>query len=59
MSALHADGTREYDAHNLYGLTQARVTAEIMARAHGSRPFLLTRRALGPSFGPVAVVMVA
>ena len=45
MTALHSNGTLEYDAHNLYGLAETRVTAEIMARAHGSRPFILTRRA--------------
>ena len=45
MTALHSNSTLEYDAHNLYGLAETRVTAEIMARAHGSRPFILTRRA--------------
>ena len=48
MTARHFNGTLEYDAHNLYGLAQTRVTAEIMARAHGGRPFILTRRAPRP-----------
>ena len=52
MTARHADGTREYDAHNLYGMAETRVTAEIMARAHGRRPFILTRRAPGPPLWP-------
>lgn len=44
-TALHFDGMREYDAHNLYGLAEARVTAEIVARVRGRRPFILTRHA--------------
>ncbi|KAK9835041.1 hypothetical protein WJX81_006384 [Elliptochloris bilobata] len=43
MTALHHNGTLEYDAHNLYGLAEARVTAEVMKRMHRTRPFILTR----------------
>ena len=44
VTARHGDGSLEYDAHNLYGLAQAAVTARVLARlAPQRRPFVLTR----------------
>jgi hypothetical protein len=44
VTARHGDGSLEYDAHNLYGLAQAAVTARALARlAPHRRPFVLTR----------------
>jgi alpha-glucosidase (family GH31 glycosyl hydrolase) len=43
MTARHADGTLEYDAHNLYGLSEAAATAPAVADVTGKRPFILSR----------------
>ena len=43
MSADHHGGVKEYDAHNLYGLMEARATAEGVVAATGRRPFVLSR----------------
>ena len=53
-TALHFNGVREYDAHNLYGLAEARATAEIVARVRGRRPFILTRHARSAVLHPVS-----
>jgi alpha-glucosidase (family GH31 glycosyl hydrolase) len=42
-AALHADGTREYDAHNLYGTNMAIAHWDSVARTTGKRPFLVSR----------------
>lgn len=40
----NADGTYQYDTHNLYGLTMATATRNsLLARRPGKRPFVLTR----------------
>ncbi|EFN51090.1 hypothetical protein CHLNCDRAFT_141480 [Chlorella variabilis] len=41
--ARHAGDVLEYDAHNLYGLAEARVTAAAIRLIKGTRPFILTR----------------
>ncbi len=45
VTVRHFDGTLEYDAHNLYGLYQAAVTASALERLRGKRSFILSRRA--------------
>jgi alpha-glucosidase (family GH31 glycosyl hydrolase) len=48
-SALHYDAAtaqwavREYDVHNLFGLMEARLTADAVAAVRGKRPFVLSR----------------
>ncbi|KAF8062769.1 alpha-glucosidase [Scenedesmus sp. PABB004] len=42
-SAKHANGAREYDAHNLYGTSMAWAHYNSVAEVTGKRPFLLTR----------------
>lgn len=42
-SALHANGAREYDAHNLYGTSMALEHHKAVIDITGKRPFLLTR----------------
>ncbi|WIA20582.1 hypothetical protein OEZ85_004970 [Tetradesmus obliquus] len=42
-SALHANGAREYDAHNLYGTAMALEHHAAVEKITGKRPFLLTR----------------
>lgn len=40
----NADGTRQYDTHNMYGLTMLTATRNaLLARRPGRRPFVLTR----------------
>eukprot|EP00197_Chlamydomonas_leiostraca_P010624 CAMPEP_0202870766 /NCGR_PEP_ID=MMETSP1391-20130828/16729_1 /ASSEMBLY_ACC=CAM_ASM_000867 /TAXON_ID=1034604 /ORGANISM="Chlamydomonas leiostraca, Strain SAG 11-49" /LENGTH=1290 /DNA_ID=CAMNT_0049551399 /DNA_START=24 /DNA_END=3896 /DNA_ORIENTATION=- len=43
MSAVHHGGVLEYDAHNLYGLAEAKVTYDVLQQLLGTRPFVLTR----------------
>ena len=43
MTAHHEDGALEYDAHNLYGLSEAAATAHAVAEVTGKRPFILSR----------------
>eukprot|EP00887_Chlorella_sp_A99_P002350 scaffold10.g2350.t1 len=41
--ATHRDGTLEYNAHNLFGLSSAKAVSEAVGTALGARPFVLTR----------------
>lgn len=43
MSAIHAGGVREYDAHNLYGFMESVATQAALVAATGKRPFMVTR----------------
>lgn len=42
-TATHADGSLQYNAHNLYGLSEAVATHAALERITGKRPFILTR----------------
>ncbi|KAG8053555.1 hypothetical protein GUJ93_ZPchr0001g33097 [Zizania palustris] len=42
-SATHYNGVLEYDAHSLYGLSQAIATHQALQGLQGKRPFVLTR----------------
>lgn len=54
MSALHFDGTdsiEEYNVHNLFGLMEAKLTAESLTTTRdGKRPFVLSRSHSTKSF---------
>jgi alpha-glucosidase (family GH31 glycosyl hydrolase) len=51
VSALHYDGTLEYDAHSIYGLSEAVAThAALLELQPGKRPFILTRYRQCPAF---------
>lgn len=52
-TARHADGSLEYDAHNLYGLSEAVATHSALEKITGKRPFILTRCTMSPSSPPV------
>jgi hypothetical protein len=41
--AVHADGSREYDAHNLFGTAMAMRSHAAAAEVMGKRPFMLLR----------------
>lgn len=43
MTVRHYDGTREYDAHSLYGMAEAVATKVALTAVRGKRPFLLSR----------------
>ncbi|PSC70424.1 alpha-xylosidase 1 [Micractinium conductrix] len=43
MLASHVDGSVEYNAHQLYALSEARATAAAVESLAGKRPFVLTR----------------
>lgn len=43
--AVHADGSTEYDAHNLYGTTMAMRFHAAFTAITGKRPFILSRYA--------------
>ncbi|KAL8105936.1 hypothetical protein AgCh_029668 [Apium graveolens] len=42
-SATHYNGVREYDAHSIYGFSQAIATHKALEGLQGKRPFILTR----------------
>jgi alpha-glucosidase (family GH31 glycosyl hydrolase) len=41
--AVHSNGAREYDVHNLYGTAMALEHHAAVEKITGKRPFLLTR----------------
>ena len=41
--AVHADGTREYDAHNLFGTAMAVRNTKAATEIIGKRPFFILR----------------
>lgn len=43
MDALHYGNVTEYDAHNLYGLTEAIATRRVLERRYNRRAFVLSR----------------
>lgn len=45
-TAAHADGSLEYNTHNLYGLSEAVATHAALQKVTGKRPFILTRWAV-------------
>ncbi|XP_071714287.1 alpha-xylosidase 1-like [Rutidosis leptorrhynchoides] len=42
-SAVHYNGVREYDAHSLYGFTEAIATYKALRALKGKHPFILSR----------------
>lgn len=43
-NATHADGTTEYDVHNLFGYTEERATYNMLSEVRqGERPFIIAR----------------
>lgn len=43
MTVQHHSGARQYDTHNLYGLSEARATHAALLNITGKRPFVLSR----------------
>ena len=43
MDALHHGGVREYDAHNIFGFTEAIATRAALESHYKKRSFVLTR----------------
>eukprot|EP00877_Chromochloris_zofingiensis_P000355 jgi/Chrzof1/1031/Cz01g37220.t1 len=43
MTATHYNGARQYDTHNLYGLSEAIATAHALKQIIKKRPFVLSR----------------
>ena len=54
VTAMHYDGTLEYNAHNLYGMYETLATSNALQKLRNKRPFILTRclyrSPLAPSF---------
>lgn len=59
VTAVHADGSLEYNAHNLYGLSEADATYGALQHITGKRPFMLTRCASVASDCPTPHPMVS
>ncbi|KAG7401329.1 hypothetical protein PHYBOEH_001745 [Phytophthora boehmeriae] len=53
-SALQYGGIRQYDAHNLYGMTESIVTNAVQEELTGKRSFVLSRSTFPGSGGHVA-----
>lgn len=43
MTALHHDGSRIYDTHNIFGMAEGQVTFNALQRIQKKRPFVLSR----------------
>ena len=43
ITAMHYDGTLEYNAHNLYGMYETLATADALQKLRNKRQFILTR----------------
>jgi len=43
VTAVHYDGTLEYNAHNLYGMYETLATANALQKLRNKRQFILTR----------------
>ncbi|KAH6774919.1 Glycosyl hydrolases family 31 protein, partial [Perilla frutescens var. hirtella] len=56
-SSLHFGNITEYNAHNLYGLLEAKATSRALINVTGRRPFVLSRSTI-LSFGLFGVPMV-
>lgn len=43
MTVKHYDGTLEYNAHNLFGISESKATNEALTKVRNKRPFVLSR----------------
>lgn len=43
VTAMHYDGTLEYNAHNLYGMYETLATSNALQKLRNKRQFILTR----------------